>query len=948
MDFSKIACLPGDPSQTNRPIRLFLKYGIKATDTALLVARVEGKESICGGIDYRLQCLSTCATLPLKDFMALPAELRFVTDRGELHAVSGIVAQASAGASDGGLATYDLVLRDAFSLMEQRVNTRVFRGVSEVDIAVALMRGWRQSNSVLAETLDIDTSGIRREYAKREFVMQYNESDAALLRRLLKRRGISWYIRPGPINRTPGGAIAIHTIVLFDTPDAIDKSSAGTIRFHREAGTEARDSIVRWSAVRNLKVGSLARQSWDYRQNRMASTHAPTVLKQGATGDRFARGVQDYRVEPPHRGDDDSDYRLLGDVCIQRLEYEAKCFHAESGVRDLRAGQWFTLEGHPEIDLHPDGEREFVVTELEFSAESNLPSSIHERACKLFATNAWREPMHVDLGHAARQPGARFANRFVCVRRGIAIVPSFDPDHDLPRVRLQSAIVVGPPGEEVHCDRMGRVKLRFPGMREQDHPDGLGASNSERDSAWVRVATHWAGSGSGGVTLPRVGDEVLVDFLGGDPDRPIVVGCVYGGRAAPPAFSHLGMLPDNRFVAGIKSREIKGKRYNQLRLDDTTGEISAQLASEHGHSQLNLGWLSQPRNSGKGEARGEGAELRSDKSVVVRAAHLMLLTTQAMLGAAGKLLEREPLLALLESSQALLKEFGEFAGQHQGVAPELEALGKLVKDLQHADQGSDAVTQGGKPAPLMAQYAEGGLVQATPGSSIVHSGHQHNIVANQHIQAFAGQGVNINAGKNISLFAQKEGIRHIARAGRVDMQAQQDSIGIAADQDVKITASKGDIVIAAKKSLTLWCDGAYIKIVGGKIEHGCAGDFTVKASQHLFEGAARQDNALPFFPSGEHTNWLKLDLDGFEGAPMADVPYTLHMAGGLERQGTLDANGFAEERNLPDSVTKVVYHNSPSAKDEPRPTVSELMDKIDSLVGAASMGDSPVDAVENK
>jgi type VI secretion system secreted protein VgrG len=217
-------------------------------------------------------------------------------------------------------------------------------------------------------------------------------------------------------------------------------------------------------------------------------------------------------------------------------------------------------------------------------------------------------------------------------------------------------------------------------------------------------------------------------------------------------------------------------------------------------------------------------------------------------------------------------------------------------------------------------------------SSVSYSGLQQNIVAQQHIQAVAGQHVNIQGGKGISLFAHQGEMKHIARTGKLDIEAQQDSIGIAANKDVKVTASQGEIVIAAKTSLTLLCGGAYIKIADGKIEHGCAGDFTVKAGMHKWDGPAQQDAKLPFFPAAEHTNWLKLDLDGYQGTPMAGVPYTLHFADGQQKDGTLDGDGLAEVRNLPDTITKVVYHNAASARDASRPDVSDLLSDLDPLV----------------
>ncbi|MBQ5939452.1 MULTISPECIES: type VI secretion system Vgr family protein [unclassified Massilia] len=924
MNVLNVAELSSGLTQLHRPIRLRLAHQGAIVKDLLHIKHAYGQETMCGGIEYRLLCVSTQAALPLKELIALSAELQFVTDRGHLRTVCGIVSQAFAGQSDGGLASYQLVVSDALSLMEQRVNTRIFRNMNEVDISAALVGEWRATNPILAAAFEVDTLGIRDIYPPREFIMQHNESDAAFLRRLWKRQGIAWFIRPGRHRVSEDTASPVHTLVLFDAPLSLAQNAAGTVRFHRDAGTEARDAVFNWCAARHLKAGSLTRQSWDYRQGRMMLAQSTAIIEQGKAGNQFALNLDDHQIDAPHVGDDSNDYRRLGDLRMQRLEYETKCFYGESGVRDLRVGEWFRLDGHPDIDTHRGQEREFVVTELFLAAEGNLPKDFDERAERLFTANAWRQGVSkVALDHASGKRDVRYTNRFACVRRGIPIVPAYDPRTDLPSVHLQSALVVGPPGEEVHCDELGRIKLRFPGMREQDHPGGAGASNTDRDSAWVRVASHWAGDGWGSSSLPRVGAEVLVDFLGGDPDKPIVVGRVHGGLAAPPAFSHAGRLPGNRFVAGIKSKEVQGMRYNQLRLDDTPGQISAQLASEHGHSQLNLGWLTHPRRNGEGQARGEGAELRSDQSVVLRAAKLMLLTTQAMLGATGKQLERKPLQALLEASQGLLKEMGEFAEQHQAMPVDLAPHRQLADDLADAEQAG---------APLIAQYSEGGLVNASPKSVVSYSGRQQNIVAQQHIQAVAGQRVNIQAGQGMSLFSHQDGMKHIARAGKLEMQAQQDSIGIAAAQDVRISASQGDIVIAAKKSITLSCGGAYLKIAEGNIELGCSGAFTVKAGVHKWDGPAEQETQLPFFPAADHTNWLKLDLDGYQGAPMAGVPYTLYFANGQQKQGTLDGNGMAEERNLPDTVDKLVYHNSPSAKDEPRPVVADLMAKLEPLM----------------
>ncbi|MFJ1471754.1 contractile injection system protein, VgrG/Pvc8 family [Massilia orientalis] len=196
-------------SGTKRPIRLRLSYGKRALDNVLMIKRVTGSETMCGGLEYRVLCVSKSADFTLKEFIALPAEIQFVTDCGGLHAVCGIVAQAAAGQSDGGLATYELVMRDALALMEHRVNTRVFRNMNELEITEVILNEWRHMNPVLARAFDVDWSYVTGNYPKREFTMQHNESDADFLRRLWKRRGIAWFMRAGPASQPQDNEVSI-------------------------------------------------------------------------------------------------------------------------------------------------------------------------------------------------------------------------------------------------------------------------------------------------------------------------------------------------------------------------------------------------------------------------------------------------------------------------------------------------------------------------------------------------------------------------------------------------------------------------------------------------------------------------------------------------------------------------------------------------------------------
>jgi type VI secretion system secreted protein VgrG len=154
MNLQQFQSLIPSLTSANRPIRLRLATDRGVADDLLLVKHVKGIETMCGGIEYRLLCVATKAGLPLKQFNAMGAELQFVTDKGGLRSVCGIVAQAAEGESDGGLATYQLIVRDALTMMEQRINTRVFRGASEIDITNTILREWQQNNAVLARAFD--------------------------------------------------------------------------------------------------------------------------------------------------------------------------------------------------------------------------------------------------------------------------------------------------------------------------------------------------------------------------------------------------------------------------------------------------------------------------------------------------------------------------------------------------------------------------------------------------------------------------------------------------------------------------------------------------------------------------------------------------------------------------------------------------------------------------
>lgn len=898
MNLKELTDAFGDLSESNRPIRLRLSQERRVLDDVLMVKHVSGKETLCGGIEYQLLCISTRADLPLKEFIALPVELQFVTDRGELRAVCGIVAHAAAGHGDGGLATYQLLVRDALALMEYRTNTRVFRNCDELAITKVILDEWRHNNPVLAKAFDVDWSYVKGRYPEREFTMQHNESDADFLRRLWKRRGIAWYIRPGIASQMQNQETPAHSLVLFDDATTLPQNPAGTVRYHRDSATETNDTITAWSPVRTLRPGSVMRQSWDYSLARFASSEAISRVDQGPLGNQFAVSLNDYLVDVPHAGDDGEDYRRLGEIRMLRHEYESKCFYGEGSVRTLCVGQWICLSGHPEIDSHPQQEREFTITGLEIDAENNLPKAIDDQVNRLFALNRWADSAADNaLQRASQGRNARYANRFSCVRRDIPIVPAYDPRVDLPNPRLQSVLVVGPAGEEVHCDEHGRVKVRFPATRAQDHrhAQNAGASDTERDSAWVRVASTWASSQWGAISLPRIGDEVIVDFLGGDPDKPIIVAQVYGGMAPPPAFSHVGALPGNRYLAGIKSKEVHGSRYNQLRLDDTPGEINTQLSSQHGQSELNLGWLTHPRNDGKGEARGEGAELRSDQATAIRGARGVLISAAASQKASGSQLDRAELLGLMDALQGIQKQLSELSTKHQAGSTDDKELQQLAGHLRQWEAGSNteigSAAIGGKP--VVALTAPAGIA-ATSQDNIVIGAQTHiDMVSIGNTQLSVGKRLLARVSDSISLFAHRLGIKLVAASGKIDMQTHDGDIELTSAKRIVLTAAD-EIVLQAPK-LRFVAQGAQVDLGSGAITQQSSGVHTIKSSKFAQVGPGSGEVPGLNLPASDmtHDQQTVLRWTGTD-EPIRNQRYRITTEDGRIIEGRTDSGGLTE------------------------------------------------------
>ncbi|MDQ2823420.1 MAG: type VI secretion system tip protein VgrG, partial [Pseudomonadota bacterium] len=534
-----------------------------------------------------------------------------------------------------------------------------------------------------------------------------------------------------------------------------------------------------------------------------------------------------------------------GDLAEARMaahSHAAKSFHAEGTVRNLRVAEWIRLAGHPEIDRHiEDNGNEFIVTSFNLTARNNLPKALDSRIAWMFAHNRWQESSSA----SDDQP---FRIHFTCSRRSIRIVAPYDPRVDVPRARMHSALVVGPPGEAVHCDNLGRIKIRFPGTRERDHAHagGAGASDTDTDSAWVRLATPWAGNGPGSfnqfgaVFLPRPGSEVLVAYIDDDPDRPVIVGQVYNQSGTPAALSANGALPGNRFLAGLRSREIRGARGNQLRFDDTPAQISAQVASDHGRSELNLGWLSTPRSGGCGDPRGEGAELRSDNAVAVRGARGVLVSAAA--GSAQ--LDRAELTSVLDTLGKLSEQLAKLAVIHALDDAAGTELTELIAHQAQLHNGSNVAPDGTGGAPIVAVIGPAGVVVGSEHNVAIGAQANIDLLSEGDTSMGAAGHILLRAVQDISLFANELGLKLIAARGMVRVQAQGDAMELLAKKVMELISTTDWINIKAKQGVQIYGGGSEVEISAAGILGYTNGKSHVFAADH--QTHPPQDRPLQF------------------------------------------------------------------------------------------------------
>ncbi|HBP5514952.1 TPA: type VI secretion system tip protein VgrG, partial [Pseudomonas aeruginosa] len=362
-------------------------------------------------------------------------------------------------------------------------------------------------------------------YPEREYCVQYDESDLHFVQRLCAEEGIHFHFRH---------SAEAHLLVFGDDQTVFPRLGRPTAYVH-DSGLVADEPVIKRFSLRLAsRTTRTTRRDYDFEKPRL-------LLEAGnrpAADAPAEPDLEDY--DYPGRFVDRQRGKLLSQRALERHRADRRL---GEGVSD----QPLLVSGHfLEIAEHPRAEWNDLWLLSEVFHEGKQPQVLEENVTS--DTSASTDDF---------QQGYR--NRFLATPWEVFFRPPLE--HPKPRVLgSQTAVVTGPPGEEIHCDRYGRVRVQFHWDRE--------GQGDDKSSCWLRVASGWAGNGYGGIVIPRVGMEVLVDFLEGDPDQPLVSGCVY--HAAHPVPYE---LPANQTRSVFKSLSSPGgDGYNELRIEDRKGQ----------------------------------------------------------------------------------------------------------------------------------------------------------------------------------------------------------------------------------------------------------------------------------------------------------------------------------------------------------------------------------------
>ncbi|WP_436295316.1 MULTISPECIES: type VI secretion system Vgr family protein [unclassified Variovorax] len=531
----------------------------------LMFWSVVGQESLSRPAAYELTVLSANEKIDAKDILgrAFDVVFEFLDADGAKHErhCQGHAVRFMRKGSVGRYFEYRFTLRSWFWLLTKRSNSRILQDKPVLDLLDAVFE-----DSPIKRFKKIKTDKVIGTHDARRYSVQHQESDYQYLSRLLEDEGVYYWF---DAHDAPG------TMHLADASDVAHKKLpvTDTLNYVAPGASEARfNEISLWVDSRRLDTGSFASRDSDFKAIRKKLS--------ADKGDPDVHELADFEAfEFPGGYFREADTEDAAKVRTEELVARRRLNWAITRWPDVAAGMNFSFKGHPAGGADGDyliASCAFVVTHPGYESMSESESQV-DRQGQLLLELLREDPINANWIEALQDIVRGTPELHQPVRGNgvflLTVLPAetlFRPPRLTPRVTMpgpQSAIVVGPKGEEIHADDFGRVKVHF----HWDRYDG----SDEKSTCWVRVSQPWAGKGWGGYFIPRIGQEVIVDFLNGDPDRPIIVGRVYNDDQPKPFDSHT--------QSGFRTRSTpKGSasNCNELRFEDKKGSEQVFLHAE--------------------------------------------------------------------------------------------------------------------------------------------------------------------------------------------------------------------------------------------------------------------------------------------------------------------------------------------------------------------------------
>lgn len=835
--------------QHARILRLSFPNG-DAPAPPLLVNKIEAKESLSKDFVFTVELLSDDSNIALKELHGRLLSIEMVRRDGSLRYFSGYVFSFGRRHSDGGLTFYEAQLGPWLKFLSLRKNSYLFHEKNLRAQAEDIFRNY----SRLAQW----DWRVKGDDPIMTHACQFNESDFNYLSRRWEAAGWHYWYEHDAIG---------HKLVIGSDSVINPAIDGGTeVSFHGEGSAIEEDSIDHWSPIRQAVPSSVALNGFDFKDPIPTSVTVPTLNQQGNVPE-----IESYEYAGAYGFGNFKDGNAQSRVRIEEFEAVAKHVEAQGNNRFLMPGRYFRLVDHFShnryLNGHDSRKEEFLILSVCHIATNNYLQEANEKVL--------------------------YRNWLTCSRKDVPWRPGRNFNSaDTKILAPQTAIVVGPTGQDaIYTDEYGRIRVQF-------HWDRVGAKD-EGSSAWLRVTSSWAGAEMGAAAIPRIGTEVIVQWLDGNPDRPIVTGAVFNRRNMPP-----WTVPTQRALTGLRSRELAPGnsptgRSNHLIFDDTNEQIQVQLKSDHQHSQLSLGHITRIEdNTGRKDARGEGWELRTDGHGVARAAKGLLITTEARQAARAPIKDMDETtrrLTLAVEQHQLMAEVAQKNGAQEpvdnqdDVASVLQAQNDAVNG---AASNTGAFPELGKPHLVMASPA--GIATTTAGDT--------HIASDRHTAVTTGKSLSLAAGKNLfasvrqtfRLFVQKAGMKMVAAAGDIDVQALSDNIKLLAKLEISHTANR--ITISAKEEVVINGGGSYAKFAASGIEHGTNGNFVAHAAHHSFVNAKNMEMAVTMPPVVDVLRKGRATLHigshaAAAGRTSAGLPFKLFKDGAMVEQGKVDDKG---------------------------------------------------------